>query len=81
MFAHTIAIGVRGTLCGSREERGRMSNYVEWLEKSILVMQPDWICDELGGSEWCNENCEKNNDGYLCKECLEHYYEMKGRTE
>ena len=56
-------------------------NYVEWLEKSILVMQPDWICDELGGSEWCNENCEKNNDGYLCKECLEHYYEMKGRTE
>ena len=52
MFAHTIAIGVRGTLCGSREERGRMSdlinrqdaiNAINALNNGLLYTHMDYV--------------------------------------
>ena len=45
--------------------------YVEWLEEVVAKYQPDWICDELVGSdEWCDNNCKSNWNS----ECLKRYY-------
>ena len=51
-------------------------NYKELLECLIEDLNPflDYICDELGTSEWCEEHCSGTCPDI---ECVRKYYEEK----
>ena len=52
-------------------------DYKMWLEKSLIEMNPDWVCDGMADKEfthkWCEENCGKDN-AYIMPKCLHMYY-------
>ena len=52
-------------------------DYKMWLEKSLIEMNPDWVCDGMTDKEfthkWCEENCGKDN-AYIMPKCLHMYY-------
>ena len=52
-------------------------DYKMWLEKMVIEMNPDWICDGMADKEftqdWCEEYCGKD-DAYITPKCLHVYY-------
>ena len=52
-------------------------DYKMWLEKSLIEMNPDWICDGMHDTEfthdWCYKYCGKD-DLYITPKCLHMYY-------
>ena len=59
-------------------------DYKMWLEKSLIEMNPDWVCDGMADKEfthkWCEENCGKDN-AYIMPKCLHMYYHHIARTD
>lgn len=59
-------------------------DYKMWLEKSLIEMNPDWVCDGMADKEfthkWCEENCGKDN-AYIMPKCLHMYYHHIVRAE
>ena len=51
--------------------------YKMWLEKMLIEMNPDWICDGMHDAEfthdWCYKYCGKD-DLYITPKCLHMYY-------
>ena len=66
--------------CWNEKEARRLlnlipdSDYLDWLEKSIIALEPAWICDEMGGSAWCCDHCAPGQEG-PDRQCLIHAYE------
>ena len=52
-------------------------DYKMWLEKMLIKMNPDWICDGMHDTEfthdWCYKYCGKD-DLYITPKCLHMYY-------
>ncbi len=59
-------------------------DYKMWLEKSLIEMNPDWVCDDMADKEfthkWCEENCGKDN-AYIMPKCLHMYYHHIARAD
>ena len=59
-------------------------DYKMWLEKSLIEMNPDWVCDGMADKEfmhkWCEENCGKDN-AYIMPKCLHMYYHHIARAD
>ena len=58
--------------------------YKEWLEKALIDMNPDWICDEMSDHkcthDWCEKECGKDN-AYIMPKCLHMYFHHIARAE
>ena len=52
-------------------------DYKMWLEKALIRMNPDWVCDEMSNNEfthnWCHQYCGEE-DAYITPKCLHMYY-------
>ena len=52
-------------------------DYKMWLEKMLIEMNSDWVCDEMADKElthdWCEKYCGKDN-AYITPKCLHMYY-------
>ena len=52
-------------------------DYKMWLEKMLIEMNPDWVCDGMADKEfthdWCEEYCGKDN-AYITPKCLHMFY-------
>ena len=59
-------------------------SYKEWLEKMLIEMSPDWLCDGMHDNEftfdWCEKYCGKE-DLYITPKCLHIYYHHIARAE
>lgn len=59
-------------------------DYKMWLEKMLIEMNPDWVCDGMADKEfthdWCEEYCGKDN-AYITPKCLHMYYHHIARTD
>lgn len=59
-------------------------DYKAWLEKSLIEMNPDWICDGMADKEfthdWCGKYCGTDSD-YMTPKCLHLYYHHIVRAE
>ena len=57
----------------SRESYIKAVGYVEWLEKIIVMLEPEYLCEDTTDREWCEENCHYSS---IQAECLRHLYEV-----
>ena len=59
-------------------------DYKMWLEKMLIEMNPDWICDGMHDTEitydWCYKHCGKD-DLYITPKCLHMYYYHIARAD
>ena len=59
-------------------------DYKMWLEKMLIEMNPDWVCDGMADKEfthdWCEEYCGKDN-AYITPKCLHMYYHHIARAD
>ena len=59
-------------------------DYKMWLEKMLIRMNPDWICDGMHDTEftndWCDKHCGKD-DLYITPKCLHMYYHHIARAD
>ena len=59
-------------------------DYKMWLEKMLIEMNPDWVCDGMADKEftrdWCEEYCGKDN-AYIAPKCLHMYYHHIARAD
>lgn len=59
-------------------------DYKMWLEKMLIEMNPDWVCDGMADKEfthdWCKEYCGKDN-AYITPKCLHMYYHHITRAD
>ena len=68
------------------EQEKVLSKAWEWLEDDY---NGDCVCDELSGSDWCEEHCDKREKIGPTKECFLRYWSLNllskekpdGRTE
>lgn len=49
----------------------RLINLDQEALKNLEGLEAEWVCDEMGGCEWCSEHC--NSGAGARKECWEHY--------
>lgn len=49
----------------------RLINLDQEALKNLEGPEAEWVCDEMGGCEWCSEHC--NSGAGARKECWEHY--------
>jgi hypothetical protein len=70
------------------EKRGRVMPYEDdykmWLEKALIRMNPDWVCDEMSNNEfthnWCHQYCGEE-DAYITPKCLHMFYHHIARAD
>ena len=59
-------------------------DYKMWLEKMLIEMNPDWVCDGMADKEfthdWCKEYCGKDN-AYITPKCLHMFYHHIARAD
>jgi hypothetical protein len=59
-------------------------DYKMWLEKMLIEMNPDWVCDGMADKEfthdWCEKYCGKDN-AYITPKCLHMYYHHIARAD
>ena len=59
-------------------------DYKMWLEKALIGMNPDWVCDEMSDNEfthnWCCQYCGED-DAYITPKCLHMYYHHIERAD
>lgn len=59
-------------------------DYKMWLEKMLIKMNPDWICDGMHDTEfthdWCYKYCGKD-DLYITPKCLHMFYHHIARAD
>ena len=48
-----------------------VQGYAEWLEKIIVMLEPEYLCEDTTDEEWCEENCKYDS---IQAECLRHLY-------
>ena len=59
-------------------------DYKMWLEKMLIEMNSDWVCDEMADKEfthdWCEKYCGKDN-AYITPKCLHMFYHHIARAD
>lgn len=59
-------------------------DYKMWLEKMLIKMNPDWICEGMHDTEfthdWCYKYCGKD-DLYITPKCLHMFYHHIARAD
>ena len=59
-------------------------DYKMWLEKMLIEMNPDWVCDGMGDveltHEWCHKHCGEGSD-YVTPKCLHMFYHHIARSD
>ena len=59
-------------------------DYKMWLEKMLIEMNPDWICDGMHDTEFTNDWCYKycgTDNLYITPKCLHMYYHHIARAD
>ena len=54
-----------------------VQSYTEWLEKIIVMLEPEYLCEDTTDKEWCEENCHYSS---IQVECLRHLYKAEQVT-